>query len=103
MVGRPIGITKDPNRRRVKNPVGRMIDYEGNQYNKLICNGYKLNNAGTQLIIDKRFTGERNAKKPVGRSTGKSSLIPAFQKVKNPKTGRMINRNAKGNSVLKQL
>ena len=69
MVGRPRGITKDPNRRKVMNINGRMIDYEGPQYTKLIHNGYKLNNAETKFIIDNRFTGNRNiiVKKPIGR------------------------------------
>ena len=29
MVGRPVGTTKNPNRRRIKNPNGRLIDFEG--------------------------------------------------------------------------
>ena len=41
MVGRPKG-RKDPNRRRVFNPNGRKIDYDGPQYNKLLRNGYIL-------------------------------------------------------------
>ena len=45
--GRPIGTTKDPNRKRVKNHNGRLIDYEGVQYNKLIKSGYKLNSDKT--------------------------------------------------------
>ena len=35
MAGRPKGSTKDPNRRRILNPNGRRIDFEGRQYNKL--------------------------------------------------------------------
>ena len=47
MIGRTPGSTKDPNRRRVRNPHGRIIDFEGIQYNKLVNNGYKLNLQGT--------------------------------------------------------
>ena len=32
MAGRPRGSTKDPNRRKVKNPDGRRIDFEGTQW-----------------------------------------------------------------------
>ena len=31
MAGRPVGTTKNPNRRRVQNPHGRLIDFEGIQ------------------------------------------------------------------------
>ena len=55
MAGRPKG-SKDPNRRRILNPNGRRIDFEGRQYNKWIKNGYKLNRDGTKLVIDKSFT-----------------------------------------------
>ena len=56
MIGRPVGTTKNPNRRRVRNPNGRLIDFEGIQYNKLINNGYKLNRRGTKLIRNTNFT-----------------------------------------------
>ena len=39
MFGRPKGSTKDPNRRRILNPEGRRIDFDGPQYNK---NGSKM-------------------------------------------------------------
>lgn len=48
--GRAKGIKKDPNRRRVKNPNGRLIDFEGPQYNKLISNGYVLDEGKGQLV-----------------------------------------------------
>ena len=50
MSGRPTDASKDPNRRRVKNHNGRLIDFEGILYNKLINNGYKLNRQGTKLV-----------------------------------------------------
>ena len=56
MVGRPAGTTKDPNRRRVQNRNGRLIDFEGKQYQNLIRIGYKLNRAGTKLIVNPNFT-----------------------------------------------
>ena len=56
MVGRTPGTTKDPNRRRVRNPNGRLIDFGGPQYNKLINNGYRLNRAGVKLIENPNFT-----------------------------------------------
>src|SRR5260221_3168728 len=75
MMGRPIGSTKNPNRRKITNPNGRIIDYNGLQYNKFIRSGYKLNDAGTQLVKDDNFTGDT-------------------QKIKNPETGRLIKKNA---------
>ncbi len=65
--GRPKGTTKDPNRRRVLNINNRKIDYQGSQYMKLINNGYKLSDDGKKIIPNPLFTGDRNAKKPVGR------------------------------------
>ena len=55
------------------NPNGRYIDYGGPQYNKLIRNGYMLNVDGTQLIINPNFRSD---------------------KIKNPETGRFINKFA---------
>ena len=94
MAGRPRGTTKDPNRRRIVNPNGRRIDFEGRQYNELIKNGYKLDSDGTKLIIDRNFTGNRNVRRPVGRPRGRTSAIPDSQKVKNPESGRMIKKGA---------
>ena len=54
MAGRPKG-SKDPNRKRILNPNGRRIDFEGRQYNKWIKNGYKLNRDETKLVIDKSY------------------------------------------------
>ena len=90
MVGRHRGSTKDPNRRRILNPEGRRIDYEGKQYNKWIKNGYKVNRDGTKLVIDRSFTGDRNATRP----RGKAPAVPDSQKVKNPETGRLTKKNA---------
>ena len=39
--GRTKGTKKDPNRRKVRNPQNRLIDYEGPQYRKLINLGYR--------------------------------------------------------------
>src|SRR5271170_8403961 len=94
MVGRPRGSTKDPNRRKVKNPDGRRIDFEGIQYNKWIQNGYKLNRDETKLVIDRRFSGDRSATRPVGRPRGKAPALPDSQKVKNPESGRPIKKGA---------
>ena len=69
--GRPVGSTKESDRRTVKNPTGRQIDYGGPQYTKLIQNGYMLNVDGTQLISNPNFKSD---------------------KVKNPETGRLINK-----------
>src|SRR5277367_1046548 len=95
MVGRPGG-PKDPNRRKVKNPKGRTIDFEGPQYNELIKNGYKLDEDGTKLVIDESFTGDRNisVKRPVGRPPGKAPPVPDLQKVKNPETNYRITKGA---------
>src|SRR6266536_2705249 len=77
MVGRPVGSTKDPNRQKVTNPNGRLIDYNGLQYNKLIRSGYKLNDAGTHLVGDGNMVKKINS-----------------QKIKNPETGRLIKKYA---------
>ena len=69
--GRPVGTTKQSDTRKVKNPTGRQIDYGGPQYTKLINNGYMLNVDGTQLISNPNFKSD---------------------KVKNPETGRLINK-----------
>ena len=88
--GRPVGTKKDPNRKRVKNHNGRMIDYEGVQYNKLIRSGYKLNRDKTQLILDDNFTGERGVIKPT-------------DKVKNPEpNGRWLKIGSKKFEELKK-
>src|SRR6476619_7640689 len=94
MVGRFRGSTKDPNRRRILNPEGRRIDFGSPQYNKWIKNGYKVNRDGTKLVIDRSFTGDRNATRPVGRPKGKAPAVPDSQKVKNPETGRLIKKGA---------
>ena len=82
MAGRPAGTTKDPNRRRVMNPYGRLIDFEGHSYNKFINTGYKLNLAGNRLIEDATFTGDRNARPRRGRPPGKVKPVPDTEKVK---------------------
>src|SRR5277367_3531774 len=94
MAGRPRGTTKDPNRRKVKNPDGRRIDFEGTQYNKWIKSGYKLNRDGIKLVIDRSFTGDRNATRSVGRPRGRAAAVPDSQKVKNPESGRPIKKDA---------
>src|SRR6478609_537506 len=94
MVGRLRGSTKDPNRRRILNPEGRRIDLGGPQYNNWIKNGYKVHRDETKLVIDRSFTGDRNATRPVGRPKGKAPAVPDSQKVKNPETGRLIKKGA---------
>src|SRR5437868_1246088 len=86
MAGRPSGTTKDPNRRRVQNPWGWIIDFEGPQYNKLIKNGYKLNRAGTELIRNPNFVAVERR----GRPSGKAKVVPVTEKVVNPNTKRAI-------------
>src|SRR6266536_2029920 len=93
MVGRPVGSIKDPKRRKVTNPNGRIIDYGGLQYNKFIRSGYKLNDAGTHLVADNSVTGSI-VKRFAGRPRGKASSVPDSQKIKNPETGRLIKKNA---------
>src|SRR6266536_6011172 len=77
MVGRPVGSTKDPNRRKVTNPNGRLVDYNGLQYNKLMRGGYKLNDAETHLVRDGDIMKKIDS-----------------QKIKNPETGRFIKKYA---------
>ena len=103
--GRPIGTKKDPNRKRVKNHNGRMIDYQGMQYNKLIKSGYKLNREKTQLMLDDNFTGEQEVIKPAnkikhlkGRPLG-TKKDPNRKRVKN-QNGRMIDYNGAQNNKL---
>jgi hypothetical protein len=91
MAGRPRGTTKDPNRRRVINPNGRMIDYEGRQYYELIKKGYKLNNSNNKLIIDENYTPQEVIKRPRGRP--KTAILSYYEKVKNPESGRLIKTN----------
>src|ERR1700759_3474742 len=91
MVGRPVGTTKNPNRRRVQNPWGRLIDFKGRQYNKLINEGYKLNGKGTRLIENRNYTPvvverrERPKKYP--------DVTTTHNKVTNSETGREIKTN----------
>src|SRR6267154_719614 len=87
--GRPTGTTKDPNRRRVKNHNGRLIDFEGILYNKLINNGYKLNRRGTKLIENPNFTPVERR----GRPKKYPDVSTTHEKVKNPETGREIKTN----------
>ena len=71
-IGRPANTVKNVDRRRVQNPYGRWIDFEGPQYKKLFKNGYILEN--NQLIKDVNF-------------------IPP-ETVLNPKTNRNILKNS---------
>src|SRR5437867_8820006 len=91
MVGRTPGSTKDPNRRRVRNPNGRIIDFEGIQYNKLVNNGYKLNSQGTQLIENSNFTPVVVKKR--GRPKKYPDVSTTHETVNNPETGRAIKTN----------
>ena len=92
MVGRTRGTNKDPNRRRVLNHNGRLIDFEGNQYNKLIKKGFKLNPEGTRLVEDKTFTGDRKAILRRGRPPKSviTNVPKSNEKTRNPETGRQI-------------
>src|SRR5277367_4591017 len=94
MAGRPRGSTKDPNRRKVQNPDGRRIAFEGTQYNKWIKSGYKLSRDGIKLVIDRSFAGDRHVTRPVGRPRGKAPPVPDSQKVENPESGRPIKKDA---------
>src|SRR5206468_7075244 len=89
MVGRTPGTTKDPNRRRVRNPNGRLIDFGGPQYNKLINNGYKLNRAGTRLIENPNFVAVERR----GRPKKYPDVTTTHEKVRNPDTKRFIKTN----------
>ena len=86
MVGRAPGTTKDPNRRRVRNPNGRLIDFEGPQYSKLIKNGYKLNRAGTKLVENRNFTPVVVERR--GRPKKYPDVTTTHEKVQNPDTKR---------------
>src|SRR5664279_1481216 len=98
--GRPQGTTKDPNRRRIRNHNGRLIDFEGLQFNRLINSGYMLNQENTRLVLDNNFTGDRNARNPVGRPPNRPRVITNEEKVKNPDTKRFI---IKSGAVFKKL
>ena len=91
MVGRTPGSTKDPNRRRVRNPNGRLIDFEGIQYNKLIKIGYKLNHRGTKLIEHPNLTPV--VFKKGGRPKKYPDVTTTHEKVINPDTERLIKTN----------
>src|SRR3989442_11735131 len=91
MIGRTPGSTKDPNRRRVRNPNGRIIDFEGIQYNKLVNNGYKLNSQGTELIRNTNFTPA--VVEIRGRPKKYPDVATTHEKVKNPDNGREIKTN----------
>src|SRR5271157_3696941 len=93
--GRPISPTKDPGRRKIYNHNGGSIDYDGPQFNMLLKNGYKINDAGTQLVVDSNFIGERFLTRPRGRPKGKAEPIPDSQKVVNPDTLRIIKKEGK--------
>ena len=75
---------------RVLNPNGRKIDYGGVQYNRLIRNGYKLEEKCSQLIEDPHFTGDRNAPLPRGRPKGTTRKLSSTETVYNPLTHRNI-------------
>ena len=70
----PAGMTKDPNRRRVRNHNGRMIDYDGIQLKWLLHNGYKLNTDETAFVADNNFKGIRNLKNVIS-STPKEGKV----------------------------
>ena len=93
--GRPSGITKDPSRRTIYNHNGQLIDYDGPQFNMLLKNGYKINDAGTQLVVDSNFIGDRFPTRHRGRPKGKAEPIPDCQKVVNPDTLRIIKKDGK--------
>src|SRR5437899_3196718 len=58
MAGRPVGTTKNPNRRRVRNPNGRLIDFEGIQYNKYVYNEQDNSFVKPSKITKDAFDGE---------------------------------------------
>ena len=53
--GRPKGTTKAINRKKILNQNGRIIDYDGNQFRKLLKSGYKVNDDETRLVTDDNF------------------------------------------------
>ena len=91
MVGRTPGTTKNSNRRRVRNPNGRLIDFEGIQYYKLINNGFKLNRSGTEVIENSNFTPVVVERR--GRSKKYPYVNTTHKKVKNPEARREIKTN----------
>ena len=88
--GRPKGTTKAINRKKILNQNGRIIDYDGNQFRKLLKSGYKVNDDETRLVIDDNFI-KHTVKR--GRPKGKATIVPHEEKVKNPDTGRLIIKN----------
>ena len=76
--GRPIGTTKNPNRRRIYNPNGRLIDFEGPQFNRLINTGYRVNTKGTKLVLD------------ISYKTPAIKVISNEDKIINPDSKRAI-------------
>ena len=48
---RPKETTKDPNRLRIRNPNGRLIDLDRPQYKTLLKKGYKINNDKSKLEL----------------------------------------------------
>ena len=84
---------KDPDRKKILNHNGRLIDVDGPQFRTLLQNGYKINDAGTQLVENSSFIGDRFPTRPRGRPPGKAEPIPDSQKVVNPETGRKIKKD----------
>ena len=83
--GRSKGSKKDFNRRKIRNPNGRIIDYDGRQCKKLLLNGYKENDEKTQLIADDNFEARK-----VKNHAGSKQPILIYEKVRIRDTSRMI-------------
>src|SRR5271163_547468 len=93
--GRPPG-KKDPNRKRIFNNNGRIIDVDGPQYNKLLRSGYDESEDGKTLEFNDSFI-----RKTIPR--GRPKIIRAInphEKVVNPDTKRLIKTD---NVTFKQL
>ena len=87
-VGRPIGVKKDPDILKIKNPNGRLIIYNGPQFTKLIKQGYVVNNNKLELGPD----GLKEI--PKGRPKGSKKVIEnKNDKVLNPFSKYLIKIN----------
>src|SRR5271163_1038400 len=83
--GRPPG-KKDPNRKRILNSNGRIIDVDGPQYNKLLRSGYNESEDGKTLVFNESYIRKTI---PRGRPK-KIRVINPHGKVVNPDTKRLI-------------
>ena len=66
--------------KKIFNHNGRIIEVDGPQFRTLLQNGYKINDAGTQLVEDSSFIGDRFPTRPRGRPPGKQNPYQTHKK-----------------------